>query len=275
MALTQFLKDLDSLIQEHLTDFSGQFENADVSEGSPFYLLANVLASPEWGQYKKLNWLAKQFFISSCDNDILPLHGGEYGIAKNSGESWSSYRQRLLTRKRNPVSALNAGAWIKWAEEITYDHGTYVESVKTVNIYQDSLARGMGTVNVVITSTRTAAQGGEEEATAELLAAIMAGINAKRSPGFWDFLVIGATKKTIDISMTTTGSCNTEKTETDIAAFMKTSAVARPLFLDQVRALAIANGAESAPLSDPLDNVTMQMGPLVYERMWPGTIEVT
>jgi uncharacterized phage protein gp47/JayE len=274
MNVPQFLKDFNTLVETHLTDFDGQFEGCDVSQGSPANLLANIFAAPEWGIYKKLNWLAKQLFVSSCDDDILPLHGAEYGIDKIESETNSAYRQRILTRKRNPVSALNEGAWLRWVRETSYDHGTYVESVKTALLFEDD--RGAGSINVVVTSTRTAEQGGEEEPTTELLAAITDTIDANRSPGTTsDFLVIGAAKNTIDVTMTTTGDCDTEETISDITAFMKTAAVGSTLYLDQVRAIAIQNGAESAPISAPADNVTMEKGPFIYERMWPGTIGVT
>lgn len=274
MNITAFLRDFNTLLENHLTDFDGQFEDIDQSQGGPAYLLATIMASPEWGLYKKLNWLARQLFVSSCDDDILPLHGAEYGITKGESETYAAYRQRILDRKRNPVSALNLPSWEKWVRDTTYDHGTYVEAVKDVAIHEH--ARGMGSINIVVTSTRTAAQGGEEEATAELIAAITDTIEANRSPGTtWDFIVFAAQKHEIDITMTTTGDCDTDKTETDIEAFMKTADIGRSLYLDQIRSIAIVNGAETATISVPAGDVAITNGPTIYERMWPGTIGVS
>jgi uncharacterized phage protein gp47/JayE len=271
MNITAFLRDFNTLLENHLTDFDGQFEDIDQSQGGSAYLLSTIMASPEWGLYKKLNWIARQLFVSSCDDNILALHGSEFGITKNESETYAAYRQRILDRKRNPVSALNLAAWEKWVRETTYDHGTYVEAVKDLKISQHD--RGMGSVNVVVTSTRTEAQGGEEEPTSQLLTAITDTINANRSPGLsWDFLVIAAQKSEIDITMETTGSCDIAKTETDIEAFMRTADIGRSLHLDQIRAIAIKNGAEIATISVPSGDVTILNGPTTYERMWPGTI---
>lgn len=273
MNVTAFLRDFNTLIEDHLTDFDGQFEDIDQTQGGPAYLLATIMASPEWGLHKKLNWIARQLFVSSCDDDILPLHGAEYGMTKSESETYAAYRQRILDRKRNPVSALNLAAWEKWVRDTTYDHGTYVEAVKDVVIHEH--ARGMGTINIVVTSTRTAAQGGEEEATSELLEEITDVIEENRSPGIWDFEVYAAVKNEIDVTMTTTGDCDADKTETDIEAFMKTADIGRSLYLDQIRAIAIANGAETVSVSDPAGDVSISNGPTVYERVWPGTIGVS
>ena len=273
MNVPQFLKDFNTLILAHLTDFDGQFEGIDQSQGSPAYLISTIMASPEWGLYKKLNWLARQLFVSSCDDTILPLHGAEYGMPMLAGETYAAYRSRILLRKRNPISALNAEAWLKVVRETTYDHTTYVESVKTAVLFENE--RGMDSINIVVTSTRSAAQGGEEEPTAELLAEITDALDDLRSPGTWDFLVIGATKNEIDVTMVVTGACDIEKTETDIIAFMKTAVVCHSFFLDQIRSLAILNGAETATISEPAGNVTMEHGPIIYERMWPGTVGVS
>jgi uncharacterized phage protein gp47/JayE len=273
MAIEQFLKDFNTLVEEHLTDFANQFESCDTSQGSPAYLLSTIMASPEWGVRKQLNWLARQLFVSTCDDDTLILHGAEFGIAKIESETWSAYRQRILSRKRNPPSALNRAAMEALVLSVSYDHGTYTESVKTVAVYEH--ARGTGTVNYVITSTRTELQGGEEEPTSELVAAVEDAIEDARAPGLWDNMVIAATKNTIDVTLEYTGDCDEDETESDIEAFMKTAAVGQKFYIDQIKAIAINNGADTVSVSDPAADVEVEAGPLVYERMWPGTISAS
>ncbi|MBN1130394.1 MAG: baseplate J/gp47 family protein [Chitinispirillaceae bacterium] len=273
MAETPFAMDFNTLLENHLTDFDSQFAGCDRSAGGGIYLLSAVNSSAIWGLYKRLDWIAKQLFVSQCDNEQLLVHGAEYGLTKLISEDFSAFRARVLNRMRNPPAGGNRTDWETWPKEVSYAHTGYTESARDVFVYENS--RGNGTINVVVTSSRTQAQGGEQEPTAELLAAITAYLAIKRPMGIWDFLVIGATKKNQDITMTVTGPCDTVKTATDITAFMTSLNVGKPLYIDQLKSIAIVNGATSASVSEPAADVGVTTGPTVYERIWPGTVSVS
>jgi uncharacterized phage protein gp47/JayE len=272
MASTPFEKDFDTLVEEHLTDLDSQFEGCDQSEGSGCFILAADASSSEWGLYKYLDWIAKQGFPETCDDAFLDRHGRPRGVLRITGESKSAYLQRILERMRYAPAAGNQFDWPIWIKEVFYDHTTYIELIKDVFPFEHM--RGMGSMNFAVTSTRTEAQGGEETPSAELLAAVVTKINLVRCWGDWDFMVIGATRNTQNVVVNVSGDCNTAKTETDIISLMKRLNVGKKLYRSQIETIAINNGADDAAVTTPSADVAVTTGPLVYQRIWPGTVTI-
>lgn len=273
MGNTPFYKDNNTLVDEHLTDLDSEFTGCDRSEGGGCHIIAVTEASAEWGLYKKLDWIAKQLFPDECDDEYLDRHGRPRNVLRLPGETRSAYLARILERMRYVPANGNIFDWPRWAKEVSYTHTGYTELVKDAFLY--SHARGMGSLNIAITSTRTAAQGGEEEPTPEILAAVDAYLDTLRPAGDWDYLVIGVTKQTQNIVVVVSGPCDTAKTQTDIVAYMKSLNCGNTLYLSQIERIALENGASDANVTTPSANVTVTTGPLIYQRIWPGTVTVS
>ncbi|MBN1130288.1 MAG: baseplate J/gp47 family protein [Chitinispirillaceae bacterium] len=272
MTATPFLKDFNDLLEARLADLDSEFAGCDQSVGSLCHVLAATNASAEWGLYKYLDWIARQLFPDTCDDELLDRHGNARGIARLPGETRAAYLERILERLRYAPASGNQFDWPIWAKEVSYGHATYTELVRDAFAFEHM--RGMGSVNLVITSSRTEAQGGEEEPTSELVAAVTAKIELVRCWGDGDYLVIGATKKTQDVEIDVSGDCDVDKTETDIIAHMKQLNVGKKLYRSQLESIAINNGADDASVTTPSADVAVTTGPTVYERIWPGTITI-
>lgn len=273
MANTPFLKSFNDLLEAALTDTQNQFENADISLGSVHHLLAAVRSSAAWGYYKYLDWIARQLLPTTCDSDVLDHHASIRNITRGNSETDAELLQRLLTRLRYPSSGASALDWSNWAEETFCIHTTYTERIKDTFIYEN--VRGGGTINVVVTSDRSAGNGGEEEPTSELLAATDIKLDAMRPVGIWDFQVIAATKKTQAVTISAETSCNKTQAKADITALMKGLNVGKYLSKAQLISVCVQNGAVNPTVSAPSsDIVTVTTGPTVYERIWPGTITI-
>jgi len=273
MGNTPFYKDMNTLVEEHLTDLDSEFTGCDRSEGSACHVLASDESSAEWGLYRLLDWSARQAFPETCDDEYLDRHGRPRNVLRLTGESRSAYLARILERMRYVPANGNKFDWPRWAKEVSHAHTTYTELVKDAFFYAH--ARGMGSINLAITSTRTTAQGGEEEPTPELIIAVNTYIDGVRPGGDGDYLVIGVSKKTQNIVIEVSGPCDLVKTETDITAYMKNLNCGNTLFVSQLERIALENGASDANVTTPAANVPVTTGPLIYQRIWPGTITVS
>jgi uncharacterized phage protein gp47/JayE len=272
MADTAFKKDYPTLVENRLTDFDNEWKGCDTSAGSAVNVSAETGASPEWGLYKEMDRIAKQIFPDTSDTERLNHHGTALGLPRLEDESDAEYLARILARLRNPPAGGNLSDFEAWIKAVEYEHETYAESVDEVFIHEN--ARGEGGTNIVVTSSRTIEQGGEEETTDELLGAIADEIEEKRPVGIWDYLVLAPVKKTQAVEVDVTGDCNTAKAETDIAAYMKGLEPGKTFYRSQIQAICINNGADDAEVTTPATDVTVKNGPLEYERIWPDTVTV-
>jgi len=270
---TAYKKSLSALVQNVMIDIDGQLENNDQSEGSANFAIATLIGNTAWGLHSEQDKIAKQIFPESADLANLKHHGALRDVNQQPGETRQDYLQRVLNAFRNPDAGGSDPDWEQWTRAVNYDHTTYVELIKGYFSFDN--IRRMGSIDIVLTSTRTQVQGGDEEISNELLLAVYTALNAKRPKGIWDFLVFSAVKKTQNIVIEVEGEGDDEKTETDIISYMKNLDPGKKLYLGQLESLAMLNGFDNATVTTPAAAVSVIKGPYAYQRIWPGTVTVT
>lgn len=274
-----FLKDVDDILNEILTSYQNQLPDVDRSKGTLVFIKSACLASMLWGLYKYQDYIARQIFPDTADTAFLEKHAARRGLTRLPGETDASLLGRLLAVLRQPPAGGNKSDWELWALQGLYTHDAglnteWIENVKTAICYPN--ARGIGTVNIGITSDRSET-GYEEIATADLISAVSTIVEANRPITAFDFQVIGATRKTSDVTMVVPGlsAGDQELIRSDIEAFMKSLPIGKTLYRAQLISIAIDRGADTVTLSTPASDVTVLTGPTTYERIWPGTITIS
>lgn len=264
-AVTPFLQDFDTILNGILTDYQNQFPDADISKGTLIFIKSACLASALWGLYKKADWVAKQIFPDTADTDNMYHHGWVVGLAQKPGETDAEYLARLLAYIQQPPAGGNDNDYEQWSLS--------VGSVKAA--YTIPMGQGYGTVDVVVipdpAQNNPPMTDGTEVATPTLLAAVLAFINGVRPVTAKWIRTLGVIIITQNVTMTTSGSCNTQQTAADITAFMAAFIPGQPLNLTQLAAIAIKNGATDAVITIPVANVPCTG----YQMIRPGVINVS
>lgn len=274
-------KNFDTVLNEILTDYENQLPDVDRAVGSLVYIKSAAIASQLWGLLKYAGWISRQVTPNTADSDILERWAGVYGITRQAAETDAHLLERLLSRLRQPPAGGNRYDWARWAKEVTYVHDDGLPTEWTercVDAFPYENKRGAGTIDLVLISDQPAAQGDEATATAELLAAAVTHIDAKRPLGIWDWQAHAATKVVTDVTMTVTGAAMTAEVraqiEDEITAYLKLLEVGQTLYLAKLSSIAIDAGADNVTISEPATDITCVVGPVVYQRVWPGTVTV-
>jgi uncharacterized phage protein gp47/JayE len=274
-----FLKDFDTILNEILTSYQNQLPDVDRSPGTMVFIKSACLASALWGLYKYQDYISRQIFPDTADTVFLEKHCARRGLTRIAGETDSELLSRLLAVLQNPPAGGTKADYETWAKEVSYTHDAgqvteWVENVKTAICFPN--ARGVGSVNVAITSDRTES-GFEEIPTSELIAAVTANIEAKRVVTGYDFSVYAAAHNSPTVTLLVSGvDANTlALISDDIEAFMRSLPIGKTLYLAQIESLAIVRGAETVTVVNPSADVTALAGPTSYQRIWPDTVEVS
>lgn len=254
-----FRKTFDELLSQILTDWRNQFPSADASQGSLLFLRSACLASALWGAYEHQEWVSRQAQPDTADTEALEHHGWVRGVERLAGETDAALLERLLAKLRKPPAGGNRYDYVAWARE--------VQGVRSAYCYP--LGQGLGTVDVVVVAD--AATEGSEIPDAELLAATKAHIDEVRPTTASLVRCLAPTLVVQDVTMTVTGPADVTVIAAEIEAYLSSFIPLQPLYLGQLIAIAIDNGAIDAVVSVPAASVV----PTGYEMLRPGAMEVT
>jgi len=110
---------LVSLIERSKATLSAKLgSNAPMLERTPEHALCNVSAALADGCHGHLQWLEKQVFPESCDEDFLPVHASAMRMPRKDGESADEWRARLVAARRDPPSGGDEPDFLRWAKSV-------------------------------------------------------------------------------------------------------------------------------------------------------------
>jgi uncharacterized phage protein gp47/JayE len=256
-----FLKSFDELLNNLLTDYRNRFAEADTSQGSLIFIKCACMASALWGLYNYQNWISRQLFPDTSETEALEHHAWVRGVSRTYLESDASLLSRLLDFIRRPPAGGTKSDYIKWARSVD----------NVANAYCFPLAQGLGTVDVVVLAN--AVTTGSEIPGQPILDAVTAAIDAARPVTSSMVRILAPAVLTENVTMVVTGA-RADKTQiaADIEAYLLAMEPKQPLYLTQLAAIAITNGAENADISAPAEDIV----PTLSETMIrPGVISVT
>ncbi|MFA5751128.1 MAG: baseplate J/gp47 family protein [Candidatus Paceibacterota bacterium] len=271
-----YLKSFDEIYNDILT---AHFNKSGNTPDLLIRIIYSAVAVVAWGCYRFAHYVSRQQFPDTSDSQGLEKHAKTYGINKESGETDDELLGRINDNIQRPDAGGNRFDWPRWAKEVSYTHDAgelteWIETVKDAIVVENS--RGGGTVNLVVTSDRPDV-GFEEVPTAELLAEIGSYIETKRVLGLWDYLVIGASQLSTDITIDITAddfdACSAE-VEAQLNSFIQSMIPGQTLTLSKITSIADDAGATDVSITAPSGNVVPENGPLLYGRIWPGTITI-
>lgn len=279
-----YRKSFDEFLNDILADYRSQKPDADTAAATLIFIKSACFASALWGLNNQINETGKKPFPDKCNLDDLKHWAQIKGILNidayiESNGTFTALASEVLSRMQNPGGGGNKTDWERWAGECSYDHGTYVEMVFKTRPWEDK--RYTGSVDIVITSNRTNAQGGEQEPTDELIQTVSDYIESRRSLGIAkDFLVHGATKVLQGVSMSLSdgdvqvSDALIDAIEGDIIEYMKGIIPGGTLYRAQLEAIANNRGVNIESIL-PDENITVLSGPDVYERIWPDVDNIS
>lgn len=110
---------LSSLIERSKATLSAKLgSNAPMLERTPEHALCNVSAALADGCHGHLQWLEKQIFPETCDEDLLPVHASAMRLPRKDGESVDEWRARLVAARRDPPSGGDEADFLRWAKSV-------------------------------------------------------------------------------------------------------------------------------------------------------------
>jgi uncharacterized phage protein gp47/JayE len=259
----QWQKSFDELLAGLLVDYANQFPGVDLSPGSLVFIKSACTASAVWGIYQHQQYIYRQIFADTSDTEHLEHHCQDVGIVRLAGETDAALLERYQTKRRNPPAGGNQYDYVQWARA--------VEGVRLAWSYPR--ARGNGTVDVVVLAD--AVLTGDEIPTQVLLDAVLAYIDPRRPAGMASpdpVLIFAPTPLVTDVTMSTVGlNVDVAQIKADIEAYLSTFIPGQILYLTQLSAIALANGAMDASVTAPAAAVI----PVNYEMIRPGVVNVT
>jgi len=252
-------KSFDDILADILTDFRNIFPSVDVGQGSLAYMKAAGYASALWGLYRYQEWISRQIFPDTCDSEALEHHCWVRSISRTSGETDAAFLARLLAHIRQPPAGGNQYDYEQWALSID----------DVAAAYCFPLAQGAESVDVVILANVDTT--GSEIPGQELLDAVAAYIEEVRPVGARFVRVLAPTVVEQDVSMTGVGSAFAAVVQDDIEAYLSGFGPGQELYVPQLAAIAIANGAANPVVTLPVSTVT----PLGAQVLRAGEIDVS
>lgn len=264
---------LNELIQSHLNK-SGKTPSLLLRI---FYSGVAVLA---WGIYRSLQWVLKQVTPSRSSSAMLDVHAADFGVSRLDGESDSDLLSRLMDLVQNPRSGGNKKDWERWAKEVTFLHDAgleteWLERVVVAKIHEN--ARGPGTINVALTSSRTES-GFEGIPTPALLTAVDTHLEEMRPLGIWDYSTFATVHDDVAVQIAITSDQFSDVSvlvANQIDLYIKSLLPGQPLSVSMLLSIAFSYGATDADVISPANNLSAENGPDAYSRFWPSSIEVT
>ena len=256
-------KSYGEILAEVLMDYAnapfknvdGNYVQVDTSKGSPAYMNATVIAQQSYRVRQRIKWELDQLFVSTACEERLEALGADLGLARQKGEALEDFRSRVLAKRQEMASGGNVAEYVNWAREI--------EDVATAYSYK--LARGVGTVDVVVVADPAT---GSEIPTQELLDAVMA-FYLTVHPSGADIQVLPPVLYPQDIDITMVGG-DLAAAAAAITAYLNGMAPQQTLYLDKLRYLCVASGANSVTINTPGGNVS----PDDYGMIRPGDVNV-
>jgi uncharacterized phage protein gp47/JayE len=254
-----FEKSFDQILKDILVDFQNISPTVDVSQGSLAYMKAAGYASALWGLYRYQEWISRQIFPDTADSEALEHHGWVRGVGRTAGETDAAYLARLLAYIRQPPAGGNKYDYEQWAMSI--------DGVAAA--YAFPLAQGGESVDVVIVAN--AVTTGSEIPNQDLLDAVAAYIDGVRPVGARFVRVLAPAVVVQDVTLTGVGSALAAAVQVDIEAYLSGFAPGQELYLPQLTAIAISNGAVNPAITLPVATIT----PLAMQVLRPGVINVS
>jgi uncharacterized phage protein gp47/JayE len=261
--LSPFAKSFEELLNGILTDYQNQVDSQgnpiDVSKGSLAFIKAACMASVAWGMHQAIAWTGDQIFPDTASVENLYHHGAVDGLAPLAGESAADYLTRVQLFETKPLAGGNRYDYVKWA----------LDMAGVAKAWCYPLARGNGTVDVVITADPAT---GSEIPDEDVLAAVKTYIDGLRpvGPGDDAVHVIAPIVDDVDVTMTNLDGADPAAIAADITAYLKTFIPNQPLYMAQLKALAINRGAVNPTLLAPAADVM----PPSYHMIRPGVVNV-
>jgi uncharacterized phage protein gp47/JayE len=254
-----FQMSLDDILNAILIDFQNTNPGVDTSKATLAFMKAAGYAGALWGLYKYQEWISNQIFPDSADEPQLYHHGWVYGLTPNAGETDAQFLGRLLSYIQQPPAGGNQYDYVKWAKSVA----------GVASAYCVPLGQGLGTVDVVILAEPSS---GSIIPTAPLLAAVLAYINQMCPTSVQYTRVLAPTVITQAVTMATSGpNKDPAQTATDITNYLNSFVPGQTLYLSQLTAIALQDGAQDAEISVPAANVVATP----YQLIQPGVITVT
>jgi uncharacterized phage protein gp47/JayE len=268
----------DELLNDILADYQGQDPPVDTAKATMVFIKSAAIASALWGLANQLKDTAKNPFYDQCNLDDLRHHAQIKGVLNidsyiDSDGNFTALVAEVGSRYQNPGGIGNKYDWPRWANGQTFDHDSYIETC--VNAFPFENKRYPGSVDIVIVSDRTEAQGGEQDPSDELCASIASLFESKRNLGIAsDLIVWQPTKLSQAFTLTVSDNIVAATDEvcalikSDIVDYMKSIAPGSTWYRSQVEALAISRGVNVESIT-PNANVAVISGPDEFQRIWP------
>lgn len=260
-----FARSFDELLNDVLTDYKNQIDPEtgapiDVSKGSLAFVKGAVMASAAWGLYQSIDWTGDQIFPDTCSVDNLYHHGAIKGVAPLVGESAADYLARVQFAEQKPLAGGNRYDYIAWALEIS--------EVQRAWCYP--AVRGNGTVDVVILQDPATVA---EVESGTLCALVKAFIELRRPVGRGAdaVLVVAPTVDLTNVTISNLGTADPEVVAAEITAFLAAFDPDQTLYVAQLKAIAINNGAVNPTVTAPAADVV----PAAYHMIRPGVVNAS
>ena len=253
-----FEKSFDDLLNDILTDYRNQFPEADLSQGSLIFIKSSCLASALWGLYKYQEYISRQIFPDTADEEHLLHHVYIRGVPQKTGETSGELLARLLEYIRRPPAGGNKYDYVKWALEVT----------DVAKAWCIPLAQGPGTTDVVILAD--AENTGAEIPDQALLDTARAYIVDICPTSVKTLRVLAPTVIAQNVTMTGTELSDTAALENAISSYLSGLIPGQTLYRTQLSALALSMGAIDAVIATPAANVSVTS----WQMIRPGVISV-
>jgi uncharacterized phage protein gp47/JayE len=256
-----FNDSFDTILNRILTDYLNQDPTTDVSQGGPVFIKSAALASALWGLEQDVAYVDAQRFADTCDEETLDHYIAVRGLLVVTGESKAAKKVRVLADIRQPPAGGNQYDYPRWAKEAS----PLVKGAWCV-----PLGQGPGTVDVVLQADSIAT--GTEIPTPDLCALVRAYI-VDLCPGDVKYLRVLPLQLILQpVSIARIGAdYPAANAVVDVTSYMAAMAPGAPLYLDQLKTLALGGGAGSAPVLLPAADVPAT----AYQAIRPGGIDVT
>jgi hypothetical protein len=255
-----FARTFDELLEQMLTDWRNQDNDADLSQASPNFISSACLSSALWGLHQGAAWVADQIFPDSASYEVLLRHANLWQLTPVPGESPARLLDRVLEQIRKPPAGGNRYDYRRWAREA---------SALVASAWCVPCGQGPGTIDLVITAD--SAQTGSEIPTDELLAAVRAYI-VDICPGDVKYLrVVAPEILAQDVTIVRADATFPAATaQASIANYLSGFIPQQKLFAVQLSALSLGGGPGGAQVVDPPADVE----PTAYQMIRPGVISV-
>ncbi|MDA8137933.1 MAG: baseplate J/gp47 family protein [Desulfobacteraceae bacterium] len=261
----------DDLLQAILQDYANQswtdpttgaaMSGIDTSQGSLVFIRSACLASAVWGAYRHQDWIERQIHPDTADDEHMEHHAWTRGVNRRAGETSEQLLDRLLEYIRRPPAGGNAADYRKWALEVDNVGDAYVIAPGD---------QGVGTVDVVLFADE--ALTGSEIPEAALITEVHDYIDARRPVTAKYTRVLAPTLEEIAVTAVGSGTgWNPAAAAGDITAHIAAFVPDQVLYLAQLIAICINNGADNVAISAPAANTAPSAG----ATLRPGVINVS